>query len=200
MYKNIFSRCAVTVLSLFIVFLTPASLLAQDLGGRKLEVAPPNTTTPKIEWLDSENNTVSLEDFRGRVVLLNFWATWCAPCVVEMPDLDALQKKYGRSGLEVVAISLNEEGLEEIKPFFEEHGLKYLEIYHGGMVPAQEFAVHTLPSTYLIGRDGMLVGYVPGFARWQTLALEKHIQATLRKGYAPQRAPFSGRSVRDFSD
>ena len=196
--KTAFLWPIVAIISLLTFVSMTLETQAQNLGGRTLEKAPQGTPAPKTRWLDADGNTVRLADFRGKVVLLNLWATWCGPCVIEMPDLDALQKKYGRSGLEVVAVSLNEEGPAAIKPFFAEHGLDNLKIYYGGEAPAKDFGARTLPSSYLINRDGTLIGEVPGFAKWQTIALEKHIQHALKKGFKENKMPFEGREVREL--
>ena len=204
MQKNIVKKAickmVVTILPLFFMLSVLPEAAAQNLGGRVLEKAPPGTAAPKSQWLDENGETVNLSDLRGKVVLLNFWATWCGPCVIEMPELDALQKKYGSAGLEVVAVAHDEEGPAAIKPFFAKHDLKHLDIYHGGATTTRPFEVRTLPSTYLIDREGMLVGHVPGFARWLTPALEKHIQATLKKGYQAGDSQFRNRAVRGIGD
>ena len=189
------------LLALLLVLLFAQIASAQSLGGRVLERAPANMPAPKASWQNADGETVRLSDFRGKVVLLNFWATWCGPCVIEMPDLDALAKKYHRSGLEVVAVSLDEEGKDIVTPFYQKYGLNHLDIYLKGHSAAQTYGVRTMPTSYLIDREGMLVGHVPGFARWQTPALEKHIQAALKKGYRPEDIPsFNRRPVRDFTD
>lgn len=193
-----FLRTAVTLLPLMVFTLMPFGAMGQNLGGRVMEMAPPGTPAPDALWLNEKGTPVSPRDFRGKVVLLNFWATWCAPCVIEMPDLDALQKKYRKAGLEVVAVSLDEEGAKAIRPFYMKHNLNHLEIYTEGQTAAQAFGVRTMPTTYLVDREGLLVGHVPGFAYWQTPALEKHIQAALKKGYRPSGNPFKGRAVKEI--
>lgn len=199
--SHTFSKLAVTLLPLVIsvCVLVPAAF-GQGYSGRPFEKAPPNTPAPNAQWLDEASRPVNLSDFRGEVVLLNFWATWCAPCVIEMPDLDALQKKYRKAGLRVVAVSHNEEGPAAIRPFYRKHNLSRLDIYYGGKAAAAALGARTLPTTYLIDREGMLVGHVPGFAYWQTPAYEKHIRAALRKGFSLPESPFKGRVVKEFTE
>lgn len=203
--RTAFLRVAVTLLPLFfallLTFFLPSASWGQNLGGRVLEKAPAGTPAPQAIWLRENGESVNLSDFRGRVVLLNFWATWCGPCVIEMPDLDALAKKYRRAGLEVVAVSLDEKGPETIRPFYRKHSLNHLAIYHDGQEAARTFGVRTMPTTYLIDREGLLMGHVPGFAHWQSPALEKHIQAALKKGYRPDHYPgFMKRPVKGLND
>ena len=115
-----------------------------------------------------DGSAVSLADFTGQVVLLNFWATWCGPCVREMPSLDRLQAALGPEGLEVVAVS------EDRKPalaeaFLVEHQLGNLALYLDprGKV-AQAFGLRGLPTTYLIDRQGRMVGGLQGPAEWDS--------------------------------
>lgn len=121
---------------------------------------------------------LDLQDFAGKVVVLNFWATWCPPCVAEMPALDRLQTALGPEGVEVVALSEDRGGFAQIDPFFDERGLEHLERYFdaGGRL-ARHFGVTAMPTTVLIGPDGVPVGAVEGAAEWDS----PEAQALLRK-------------------
>ena len=121
---------------------------------------------PQEPFRRGDGSAVSLADFTGRVVLLNFWATWCGPCVREMPSLDRLQAALGPEGLEVVAVSEDrKQALAEA--FLVEHRLDHLALYmdQRGKV-AQAFGLRGLPTTYLIDRQGRLVGGLQGPAEW----------------------------------
>jgi len=137
-----------------------------------LEPAP---TTP-ITMADGRETTLAA--FQGRVVLLNFWATWCAPCVREMPSLDRLQAKLKEDGLEVVAVSQDFAGMDLVGPFFERLGLGNLDIYldsDGALGKA--FGLVGLPTTLLIDREGRVVGGLEGPAEWdsdEAVALIRH--------------------------
>ncbi|MGE5602139.1 MAG: redoxin domain-containing protein [Nitrososphaerales archaeon] len=108
-----------------------------------------------LEGLDGK--TVSLADLRGKVVLLNFWATWCPPCKAEMPDLDALQREYGASrDFVVVGVNVGED-LATVKPFVAKNGLSFpIVLDHSGRVTTQLFGVRPLPTTYIIDREGFI--------------------------------------------
>src|SRR6185369_16790929 len=88
--------------------------------------AEPPQAAPAISFTDDQARTLSLADFRGRVVLLNFWATWCVPCVEEMPSLDSLQAKLGGDNFVVVAISTDRQGLPIVVPFLHKLGVRNL--------------------------------------------------------------------------
>jgi len=110
---------------------------------------------------------VTIEDFRGRVVVLNFWATWCAPCVVEMPALDRLQQALGAEGVSVVAVSEDRGGETAVIPFYHRTGITALELYTDPQgYLAEAFGVRGLPTTFLIDSFGRIVGGLEGSADW----------------------------------
>jgi thiol-disulfide isomerase/thioredoxin len=124
-----------------------------------------------------EGMPVSLADFRGRVILLNFWATWCAPCVAEMPSLDRLEAMLGGKDFTVIALS-EDLSPTAIGPFFSEHGLTRLRRYHdpAGAL-ARAFSLRGLPTTVLIDREGRVLGRFEGPAEWdspEAVALIRH--------------------------
>jgi thiol-disulfide isomerase/thioredoxin len=119
----------------------------------------------------------SLADFRGRVVLLNFWATWCGPCVAEMPSLDRLEAALGGEDFIVVAVS-EDRNPAVVEPFFAEHQIGHLAQYHdpGGAL-ASAFGIRGLPTSAVIDRKGNVVGRIEGAAEWdsaQAKALIRH--------------------------
>ncbi|MCH8036380.1 MAG: TlpA family protein disulfide reductase [Proteobacteria bacterium] len=119
---------------------------------------------------------------KGRVVLLNFWATWCAPCIREMPSLDRLQAALEDRGLAVLAVSIDRGGTEVIRPFAERLGLERLGLYHdakGALFRA--FGVTGLPTTFLIDRRGRIVGAYPGPAEWDEPEARALIEHYLRQ-------------------
>ena len=134
---------------------------------------------PAIHFVDGEGARVTLADFRGEVVLLNFWATWCAPCRREMPDLAALKREFGPRGLDVVAVSGDRQGPAVIQPFFEQIGVTGLAIYNDRTMKAQRaFRVYGLPTTMLIDREGRELGRLLGPAEWaspEAKALVAHV-------------------------
>ncbi len=129
----------------------------------------PPVPAPQASFSDAKGRDLTLAEFKGRVVLLNFWATWCAPCVREMPTLDRVQGKLGAEGLSVVAVSEDRGGLEVVDPFLKQLGLRQLEIYldpRGTL--AREFGLAGLPTTLLIDAEGRLVGGLEGPAEWDS--------------------------------
>jgi len=125
---------------------------------------------------------VRLADFKGRVVLLNFWATWCAPCIREMPSLDRLQAALKDRDLAVLAVSIDRGGAKVIRPFAKRLGLEHLGLYHddkGALFRA--FGVTGLPTTFLIDPRGQIVGAYPGPAEWDGPEARALIEHYLRQ-------------------
>ncbi len=124
---------------------------------------------PEAILIEADGKGRALSGFRGKVVLLNFWATWCYPCRREMPALDRLQKTLGGSSFEVVALSVDREGAEVVKPFYTEMGLKNLGIYLDPKWKAQRaFAITRFPTTVLIDALGREVGRIEGPVEWMS--------------------------------
>jgi thiol-disulfide isomerase/thioredoxin len=130
-------------------------------------------TTPKpvppIGFVDAEGKALALDDFKGRVVLVNFWATWCVPCVREMPSLDRLEARLGSKDFTVLDLSLDRQGKDAIGPYFAENKLSHLGIY----IDPQGAAFHAwqgqgVPTSFLIGRDGRALGVMIGPADWDS--------------------------------
>ena len=139
----------------------------QGAFGENFTLLDPPVPAPPEAFADLDGNRVRLTDFEGRVVLLNFWATWCAPCIREMPALDNLQAALGDRGLIVAAVSIDRGGAKVIRPFAKRLGLAHLGLYHdakGALFRA--FGVSGLPTTFLIDRDGGIVGVYVGPAEW----------------------------------
>lgn len=110
-----------------------------------------------------------VRDFRGRVVLLNLWATWCAPCRAEMPTLDRLQARLGGKDFEVIALSLDRQGAPVVQRFFQEIGVRSLAVYVDRTMGAQDaLRAVGVPTTLLIDREGREVGRKLGPAAWDS--------------------------------
>lgn len=124
---------------------------------------------PTIFFADEHGNALTLDRWRGKVVLLNVWATWCAPCRHEMPTLDRLQAKLGSGRFEVVALSIDRAGVGVVRKFFNEIGIRHLGIFiDETMKASRDLRILGLPGTLLIGPDGRELGRLIGPAEWDT--------------------------------
>ena len=104
---------------------------------------------------DATGKTVKIEDYRGKVVLLDFWATWCTGCKKEIPWFSEFQTKYGHAGFAVVGVSLDGDGWKVLKPFLDEHKVPYAMLL-GDDPMAQRYGIKNLPDTFLIDRQGRI--------------------------------------------
>jgi peroxiredoxin len=112
-------------------------------------------SAPALALKDVSGETVQLEKYRGKVVLLDFWATWCTGCKEEIPSFVRLQQIYGPRGFAVVGVSLDEKGWSVLKPFLAEHPIPYRMLL-GDQPTAQRYGIESLPDTFLIDRKGRI--------------------------------------------
>lgn len=142
----------------------------------------PPQPMPQLTFKNAAGTETSLSAFNGKWVLLNLWATWCAPCKAEMPALDRLQQKLGSSTFEVVALSLDRDGRDKAKKFLEEIKIEALNFYidetgRGGMT----LEAPGMPTTFLINPDGLEEGRFVGPAEWDSPAAVELIENAMKK-------------------
>jgi thiol-disulfide isomerase/thioredoxin len=157
-------------------------------GLRKLATGPMTAFVVKpaaepianIVFQDESGTETGLDKWKGRVVLLNLWATWCAPCRKEMPELDALQQKLGSADFEVVAVSLDRQGAAAARKFLDETNAKNLKLYVDTTARSLDaMKAVGLPATILIDREGKEVGRLLGPADWSSPEAVALVQETI---------------------
>jgi thiol-disulfide isomerase/thioredoxin len=135
----------------------------------------------EIQFENAQGEAMSLADFHGKVVLLNIWATWCAPCRREMPTLERLQAELGGADFEVVALSIDRNGLPVVKEFYDDLGLRELGIYVDASAKApRELSALGVPTTLLIDRDGNEIGRLAGPAEWDSPEMVAFIRGYIK--------------------
>ena len=108
-----------------------------------------------LTFIDAKKNQLNLDDFRGNLILLNFWATWCAPCKEEMPSLDILQTKKELDNLIIFPINVGQDKVEKAENFFQNLEIKNLDLYFDkSMTMAKNFALRGIPTSILLNKDG----------------------------------------------
>lgn len=137
---------------------------------------------PPLDIRDATGRPVSFDRFRGKVVLLNLWATWCGPCRAEMPVLDRLQAKFGGPGFEVVALSTDAGGVKAVREFYGSLPVKHLAIY----VEGEDNVLTTLgapglPTTLLVDAEGRELGRYLGAADWESEAFMRMLNQHIHK-------------------
>ncbi len=145
----------------------------------------PTHSHPAPEFILSnlDGKPVHLSAFRGKVVVLNFWATWCAPCRTEIPWFIALQREYGPQGLQVIGISLDEGGKDAIEPFVQKMAINYPVLLGDEHVASLYGAAEILPTTYYISRDGVVLALVKG------VISKQDVESNIKEALAGPRAP-----------
>jgi len=133
---------------------------------------------PNFELATLDGRRVKLSDYRGKAVLLNFWATWCSPCKVEMPWFVELQKKYGTDGLVILGIAMDDSDAPKIAQFASEMGVNYPVLLGTDQVSEQYGNVEFLPTSFYIDRYGKIVGKGTG------LLARSEIENNVRKALA----------------
>lgn len=174
------------------VFALLTALLASALPVWADETPPnfvleePPKPLPGIRFQDAAAKPLSLADFRGKVVLLNLWATWCIPCRTEMPTLDRLQAKLGGAGFVVVPLSIDRKGMTAVESFYREIGIMHLDKYidSGGEAPGH-LGILGLPTTLLIDREGRELGRLVGPSAWDSPEMIAFLQGIIARKPAP---------------
>ncbi len=121
-----------------------------------------STVAPDFSLETLDGKTLRLSDLRGKAVLLNFWATWCGPCKIEMPWFVDLQKQYGSQGLQIVGVAMDDASKEDIGKFAKDMGVNYPILIGKESVGDQYGGVPALPESFLISRDGKIVDKIIG--------------------------------------
>ena len=135
----------------------------------RFKLAKTPKALPDLEIQNADDKPMKLSDFKGKVVLLNFWATWCTPCVKEMPSLDRLQAEMPRDRFLVIPISLDGPSRPKVAPFYKEQRLTSLRIYYDkGRKAMSTLGVTLLPTSILVDPEGRELGRREGDADWDT--------------------------------
>ena len=136
---------------------------------------------PDFSLRNLKGNYESLDSYRGRVVVLNFWATWCAPCRVEMPSFEKLYRRYRSEGVAVLAVTLDKNAGPKIKSFVDEYELSFPILLDEKGEVERLYPSMTIPFTYVIDREGRVVARVDGAKNWESNETFEAIEYLLKK-------------------
>ena len=184
--KKLLQR-AFLLFALFVFALPFAQSKEPPLSADEKKVLKKLRITPATQWIEAHDfagemmdaKTVNLQDYRGRFVLLNFWATWCSPCLKEMPDLENAYNEMGQEKLVVLAVGMGE-SVEKIKAFFNKYGFTFPLLADNRMKITKLYGVKNIPVTYLIDPDGVVLGRALGVRDWASPDLLAFIDSRLK--------------------
>ena len=157
------------------IFLITNSLASEISNIKNLVINKELKKYEDLTFLDSTKKQINLEDFKGNLILLNFWATWCAPCKEEMPSLDLLKNNSYLDNLKIFPINVGQENEEKAIDFFNELKIKNLDTYFDSPITlAKKFSLRGIPTTILLNKDGLEFARIIGsinfeneqFIRW----------------------------------
>lgn len=161
-----------------------ADIDALRLGDmKKLAITAPPAAMPEVVLLDGTGAERSLAEWRGKVLVVNFWATWCASCRIEMPSLDRLQGAMGSADFEVLTIATGRNAMPAIEKFFAEAGVTQLQILRDErQTLARELGILGLPVTLILDREGREVARMIGDAAWDGTEAQALLAALIADG------------------
>ena len=173
--------------ALFVFAVPSAQSKEVPLSADEKKVLKSLRITPATQWIEAHDfaakmkdaTTVNLLDYRGRFVLLNFWATWCSPCLKEMPDLEEAYLEMGQEKLVVLAVGMGE-SVEKITAFFNKYAFTFPLLADNKMEITKLYGVRNIPVTYLIDPDGIVLGRALGIRDWASPDLLAFINSRLK--------------------
>jgi len=192
-------RCFSILLLVAMTWLLPSWAMASEENLLRKHNFIPETgfvPAPDFATVDAEGRAVRLDSFKGKVVILNFWATWCPPCRLEMPSMEKLYQEFKEQGLEIVAVNFMESP-GPVREFVKEQGFTYPILMDGKSRIAESYGVMRLPETVLIGRRGNLLGKSAGYKDWYKPAVREFVsllladEETVRRGGSESSTPGS---------
>jgi peroxiredoxin len=143
-------------------------------------VVKPGELAPNFQLRDMDGRIVSLSDLRGKVVLLNFWATWCGPCRVEMPAMERLYRAYDRKDFEILAVSTDAQGVAVTRPFQQENKLTFPILHDADFRVGLSYGARTLPMTFMVDRQGVVRHHIFGARDWEAPEAHQLIELLMK--------------------
>ena len=139
------------------------------------------TPAPDFTFPGLDGEKVSLSDYRGKVVLVNIWATWCPPCVEEMPSMEKLYRKFKGQNFEILAVSIDEPGLEAVAPFMKKSNLTFPALIDSEGTIKAVYGVTGIPESFIVDKQGILIKKIVGPVDWASPAVFRFFSEEIEK-------------------
>ena len=176
---------AVVLFALVISMTSPvmaAGKVPKSVGPQGFLIWESPRTLPELAFEDEDGRPLTLADFKGKAILLNIWATWCAPCREEMPTLDSLQAQLGGERFEVVALSIDHAGIGVVEKFYRESGIQHLRKYiDPSTLATSTLGIEGVPTTLLIDHKGREIGRLTGATDWDSPTMVDFISRAIAR-------------------
>ena len=173
---------------LFWIWVVGLILTAPSFAGEDLPINAPQFSIPSLD-----GHELALKDYQGKYLLVNFWATWCGPCKVEMPSLESLYRKFNKRNFAMIAVSNDIFGAQVVEPYIQAQNFTFPVGLDPKLKASNQFGVISLPTTFLIDPQGKIIGVLNGAENWvdpKTLLYFDQLLATPEKAAeAPQSSP-----------
>jgi peroxiredoxin len=137
-------------------------------------------SAPDFQLLNMQGRLVALSDFRGKVVMVNFWATWCGPCRVEMPAMEALYQAFSRRDFEILAVSTDAQGMTVTRPFQQENRLTFPILHDADYRVGLIYGARSLPMTFMVDRQGVIRHQIFGARDWGAVEAQQLVQMLMK--------------------
>jgi len=145
-----------TLVAMAVLALAGCSSSSRSEGARALKSEKDRQTAPDFTLKDATGKTVKLSDYRGKVVVLNFWATWCGPCKIEIPWFMEFEQKHKDQGFAVLGVAMDDDGWDAVKPYLERQRINYRVVMGTPEIGELYGGVESLPTTFMIDREGRI--------------------------------------------
>jgi peroxiredoxin len=177
------TQLLLTILFVFVACVLLIVFLRQERGSiiKTAKMIQPGFKVPSFTFPDINGKEVSLSDQRGKVILVNVWATWCPPCRREMPSMQRLYEKFKGKNFEILAVSIDSEGREAVEPFMRKMNLTFPALLDPGETIRSLYGITGVPESFIIDQQGILVEKIIGPVNWATPEVFRFIQDLILK-------------------
>lgn len=161
---------------------TPASTQSQSSTADRINVLPHGFPLKTVPFNDANDKAHDFSQYRGKIVIVNMWATWCPPCVRELPALNRFSKRLADDNVVLVPISIDQTDKQEVRSFLDERGMKnFNSFFDPHMQLSEIFPLDTIPATFILDTNGTLVAFVRSFVDWDDPKVENKIRKLAEK-------------------